>query len=121
MKNTTKTNNLTTLSLKVGINRVLVRFFISLPQKNIVLRNVHVYTTQNIPSDALLLMDKSFVHIYLDPSFIEECSPHSMAKRVLDFKMSNRMGLPIEIIDLSVGKSLQIEPWLDMHRTYGGT
>lgn len=74
-----------------------------------------------MPLDALLFLDKSFVHIYLDLSFIEECSPYRMARRVLDFKMPNRMGLPSEIIELSVGKSLQIEPWLDMHRTYGGT
>lgn len=75
---------------------------------------------KNEPSYALLFLDKSFVCIFLDPSFIEECSPHRMDDKRVAFQMSNRMGLPSEIIELSVAKSLQIGPWLDMHCTFGG-
>lgn len=61
------------------------------------------------PSYALSLLDKSFVRIFLDPSLQEECSPHRMDGRRVAFQMPNRMGLPSEIIELSVAKSLQIE------------
>ena len=62
------------LLLKVCIIGDFILIFLFLPPKNL-FYNVHISNVHKTLSNALLILAKSFVHVYLNPSNVHISSP----------------------------------------------